>query len=152
IHPVKPYDFGRSLEVARVMSPDAPGKPTLRVAVRVNGDPVLLVVREAGDGLSVEVPGGVDEREAGRIARWILFAGLGSSPFYRKVEDHPVLGPGTRRFEGVKPMRPASLFEMLVVAITEQQLTMAAAVSIRKHLHERFGDPVDDGMFAFPTP
>jgi DNA-3-methyladenine glycosylase II len=48
-------------------------------------------------------------------------------------------------------MRPASLFEMLVIAITEQQISLAAAYRIRTRIIERFGDPVN-GLWAFPTP
>jgi DNA-3-methyladenine glycosylase II len=47
-------------------------------------------------------------------------------------------------------MRPASLFEMLVIAITEQQISLAAAYRIRTRIIERFGDPVN-GLWAFPT-
>jgi 3-methyladenine DNA glycosylase/8-oxoguanine DNA glycosylase len=48
-------------------------------------------------------------------------------------------------------MRPASLFEMLVIAITEQQISLEAAYRIRMRIIERFGDHVN-GLRAFPTP
>jgi len=47
-------------------------------------------------------------------------------------------------------MRPASLFEMAVVAITEQQISLAAAFAIRRRLVTRFGEEVD-GTPVFPT-
>jgi DNA-3-methyladenine glycosylase II len=151
IQPVEPYDLELSLRVTRSLSPDAPDDPTLRVAVRVGDHPRVLEVKEAKGGLSVEVESSDGLDEAAEIAGRMLFADLDLGPFYEKVSSHEVLGPITRKFDGVKPLRPASLFEMLVVAITEQQLTMAAAVSIRQQLLERFGDPVD-GLFVFPGP
>ena len=42
-------------------------------------------------------------------------------------------------------------FEMLVIAITEQQISLAAAYRIRTRIIERFGDHVN-GLWAFPTP
>ena len=55
------------------------------------------------------------------------------------------------RLRGLKPMRPPTLFEMAVVAITEQQISMAAAHRIRVRLIERFGEAVE-GCWAFPEP
>jgi len=89
--------------------------------------------------------------EVKRIARRIIFADLDLVPFYRRVASHPVFGPIAKELHGLKPMRPASLFEMLVIAITEQQISLAAAYRIRARIIERFGDPVDD-LRAFPTP
>jgi 3-methyladenine DNA glycosylase/8-oxoguanine DNA glycosylase len=52
---------------------------------------------------------------------------------------------------GLKPLPPASLFEMLVIAITEQQLSLAAAFHIRQRVIERFGRRID-GIWLFPSP
>jgi DNA-3-methyladenine glycosylase II len=52
---------------------------------------------------------------------------------------------------GLKPLRPATLFEMAVIAITEQQLSLAAAFHIRARLVRRFGTPFDD-LWIFPSP
>jgi DNA-3-methyladenine glycosylase II len=50
---------------------------------------------------------------------------------------------------GLKPVRPASLFEMATIAITEQQISLAAAYSIRKRVVERFGESVNQ-QWIFP--
>lgn len=52
---------------------------------------------------------------------------------------------------GLKPMRPPSLFEMLVIAVTEQQISLAAAYRIRTRIIERYGERVN-GLCVFPTP
>jgi DNA-3-methyladenine glycosylase II len=48
-------------------------------------------------------------------------------------------------------MRPASLFEMAVIAITEQQVSLASAHHVRDRLIRRFGQPVED-LWVFPEP
>jgi DNA-3-methyladenine glycosylase II len=52
--------------------------------------------------------------------------------------------------DGLKPLRPANLFEMAVIAITEQQLSLAAAFYIRSRLVKQFGTRVGD-LWRFPT-
>ena len=49
----------------------------------------------------------------------------------------------------MRPFRPASLFEMLAIAITEQQISMRVAEVMRERLTARFGDMVD-GAPVFP--
>jgi DNA-3-methyladenine glycosylase II len=71
-------------------------------------------------------------------------------PFYRLVATHPVMGPVAKRLRGLKPLRPTSLFEMVIITITEQRLSIAAAFHIRKRLVERFGRPIE-GSFRQPT-
>jgi len=56
-----------------------------------------------------------------------------------------------RKLYGLKPTRPVSLFEMAVVAITEQQISLAAAYRIRSRIIQRFGEPVGD-RWIFPVP
>jgi len=61
------------------------------------------------------------------------------------------MGPVTATLSGLKPLRPATLFEMAAIAITEQQLSLAAAFHIRARLVKRFGTPLD-GLWIFPVP
>ena len=84
------------------------------------------------------------------VAR-VVNADLDLRPFYSLVAEHPVLGPLTGRFHGLKPFRPADLFDMLVTAVIEQQISLAAAGRIRSRLVERFGDEIE-GMPVFPRP
>jgi len=152
---VGPYDFGLSLRTANRFSPDPPRDDTvLRVAVRIREQPAVLAlrqVRSAPPRLEVRTGLSGHESEVSRLAGRIVFAGLDLEPFYRTAEPHEVLGPVVRDLSGLKPMRPASLFEMLIVAVTEQQLSLAAAHRIRGRVVGRFGDAVD-GLRAFPTP
>jgi 3-methyladenine DNA glycosylase/8-oxoguanine DNA glycosylase len=61
------------------------------------------------------------------------------------------MGPVTAALVGLKPLRPATLFEMGAIAITEQQLSLAAAFHIRMRLVTRFGAPLN-GLRIFPAP
>jgi DNA-3-methyladenine glycosylase II len=155
ISPVHPHDFELCLRVAGSFSPDRiQDFSFLRSAVRIRENPTVLELRQVRrDPVTLEIRTDLTDHasEVKRLARWIIFADLDLSPFYQIAASHPVLGPVVRKLHGLKPMRPESLFEMLVVAITEQQISLAAAYRIRMRLIERFGDPVD-GLWVFPTP
>ena len=151
---VSPHDFELCLRVVRSFSPDVSQDfSTLRVAVRIQDKPAVLELRQIRRNhptfeISTDLP---DNRsEVKRIAKRIVFADLELRPFYQIAASHSVLGPITQELSGLKPMRPASLFEMLVIAITEQQISLAAAYRIRTRIIEQFGDPVN-GLWAFPS-
>jgi DNA-3-methyladenine glycosylase II len=59
------------------------------------------------------------------------------------------LAPLVVRFAGFRPTLAADPFEMLVGAITAQQVSLYAAVAIRNRLVERFGERVGR-VWAFP--
>jgi 3-methyladenine DNA glycosylase/8-oxoguanine DNA glycosylase len=60
------------------------------------------------------------------------------------------LAPLVVRFAGFRPTLAPDPFEMLVGAITAQQVSLFAAVAIRNRLVERFGERVGR-VWAFPT-
>ena len=152
---VGPYDLNLSLRVGSCFSPDPPKDlHVFRSAVRINGSPTVLEMRQTRREpplLEVRTTSADPPSEVKRIARWMIFAELDLAPFYRLAASHSVLGPITRELDGLKPLRPASLFEMLVIAVTEQQISLAAAYRIRTRVTERFGDHVNR-LLAFPTP
>jgi DNA-3-methyladenine glycosylase II len=154
ISSVGPHDFELCLRIARSFSPDLfQDFSVLRSAVRIQDNPAVLELRQVRrDPPTIEIrtvlPNSASEVK--RLARWIIFADLDLRPFYRLAASHSVLGRITQELHGLKPMRPASLFEMLVIAITEQQISLAAAYRIRTRIIERFGDHVN-GLWAFPT-
>ena len=63
-------------------------------------------------------------------------------------EEH--LAPLVVRFPGFRPTLAPDPFEMLVGAITAQQVSLFAAVAIRNRLVERFGERVGR-VWAFPA-
>jgi DNA-3-methyladenine glycosylase II len=155
ISSIGPYDFELSLRIGRSFTPGpSEDSSNLRCAVRINNNLTVLELRQVQRNPSVLAiqaipPNRVSDVQ--QIGRWITFADLNLLPFYQLSSSHSVLRPIIQELHGLKPMRPASLFEMLVIAITEQQISLAAAYRIRTRIIERFGEPVN-GLRAFPTP
>jgi DNA-3-methyladenine glycosylase II len=150
-----PYDFGLSLRAARSFRVTQSGPPgSLRFAAKISGVPTLVrasAVPGRAAAVSVSSNPSADPGEVARLVQWVLVAELKLRPFYRKTDHDPKLGSIIRRLHGLKPMRPLSLFEMAITAITEQQISLGAAYHIRSRLVERFGTPVQD-EWIFPDP
>ncbi|MFH2011994.1 MAG: hypothetical protein ABIJ37_04700 [Pseudomonadota bacterium] len=152
---IAPHDFELSLRISGSFSPDLfQDFSVLRSAVRIQDNSTVLELRQVRrDPPTLEITTDLQDNtsEIKRIAKWIIFADLNLRQFYRIVSSHSVLGPITKELFGLKPIRPASLFEMLVIAITEQQITLTAAYRIRTWIIERYGDSVND-LWVFPSP
>lgn len=147
-----PFDLALSLQAAASFLPAIePASETLRVGIDVGGQPAIVELQQSGKGIEAAGPSCIGATPLREIAARIVNAALDLRPFYALCADHPVLGPVAGSLRGLKPLRPASLFEMLVIAITEQQLSLAAAFHIRRRLVERFGRR-HDGVWLFPTP
>jgi DNA-3-methyladenine glycosylase II len=74
--------------------------------------------------------------------------------FYHRAKNHPFFRPLLKSLYGVKPLRTPSLYEMAVIAITEQQLSFPVAVKIRARLVEALGRKMilaGKEYRAFPT-
>lgn len=154
-----PYDLGLSLRSMSAFSPEPPDDLSiLRLPLRAGSRTVIAEVRQVSKRpaiLEVSLPSGVGGKGgAARLAEtvgWVLFREQDLRPFYKLVKGHPVLGPLTRRLYGLKASRPASLFDMAIIAVTEQQISLAAAYRIRERLIEAYGDKVE-GYTLYPTP
>jgi DNA-3-methyladenine glycosylase II len=150
-----PYDLALSLKARASFSPEPEeDSSVLRLAVRIGCKPVLMEVRQAAGELSVlqvSSPDDVDLESLQERAGWVVLAGLDLGPFYRVAEQHPILGPLAHLFRGMKPVRPATLFEMMVDAVIEQQISLTAARRIRARVVERFGERKAD-LWIFPGP
>jgi DNA-3-methyladenine glycosylase II len=148
-----PFDLAASFAAASRFLPLVAQGGT-RLALPIDGGASCATLRQVSlrpARIEVSSTALVSRALLRREVAWQLSAELDLRPFYRLVAAHPVLGPMTRRLRGVKPLRPASLFEMAVVAITEQQISLAAAYHIRQCLIDRFG--ARRGLHrAFPAP
>ena len=151
----QPFDLALSLRAAASFWPAQDTAPrVLRAGLRIDGRPAIIEIRQSRErpqevAASTTAPLAATRLRA--IAGRLVGADLDLRPFYALGAAHPVMGPVVKALQGVKPLRPASLFEMLIVAITEQQLSLAAAFHIRRRLVERFGTALD-GVWVFPTP
>jgi DNA-3-methyladenine glycosylase II len=70
--------------------------------------------------------------------------------FYRFAKSDPVLAALAERLHGLRPSLAPNGLEMIVGSICAQQVNLAFAFACRARLVERYGTPVDDGLYAFP--
>jgi DNA-3-methyladenine glycosylase II len=153
VRPRGPFDLRLSLQAAASFFPAvAPPPVILRTPVEFDGVAAIVEIRQsAASGVlhaSATPALGSDRLRA--IVKWLVSADLDLRPFYALVTSHPIVGGVVLSLSGLKPLRPSTLFEMAVIAITEQQLSLAAAFHIRSRLVRRFGAPLGD-LRAFPS-
>ena len=88
-------------------------------------------------------PGGVDveplDADTEPVVRAVLGLVFELGPFYEWAAPDAVLGPATQRLAGFRPSLAPDPFEMLVGAITAQQVSLFAALAIRNRMVERYG-------------
>jgi len=75
--------------------------------------------------------------------------------FYRRARKHPFFRNLLKNLYGVKPLRPPTLYEMAIIAITEQQLSYPVSVKVRSRLVEALGKKMvfeGKAYTAFPLP
>ena len=114
-------------------------------------------LHRAIDGREVRIEaasGGVDveplDAATEPVVRTLLGLVFKLEPFYAWAAADDVLGPATRRLPGFRPTLAPDPFEMLVGAITAQQVSLFAAVAIRNRMIERFGRRLGV-VWEFPT-
>lgn len=155
IRPKGPFDLRLSLEAAASFFPIAGPPPTaLRTAVEAEERAAIVKVWQFPRALAAVRASSAPALETDRlrvIVKWLISAELDLRPFYALVATHPVMRAVVQSLPGLKPLRPATLFEMAVIAITEQQLSLTAAYHIRARLVRRFGTLLGD-LSIFPSP
>lgn len=150
-----PFDLRLSLEAAASFFP-ATGPPPVILRTPLQADGVTAVVEVSQPSkitgmFQVSSTPPLARARLRTVARWLTSAELDLRPFYASVAAHPVMAHVVRSLHGLKPLRPATLLEMAVITITEQQLSLAAAFHIRSRLVRRFGKPLGD-LWVFPSP
>jgi DNA-3-methyladenine glycosylase II len=137
----QPFDFQLTTERFRVFGPDL-------VTLWSEGALHRVV---AGRQIRVDAaPGGVDveplDGETGRVVLKLLGAEFDLAGF----EPDPVLAPEVARLRGFRPALAPEPFEMLVGAISAQQISLKAARAIQNRFIERFGVRAEHA-YAFPA-
>src|SRR3954453_19126347 len=140
-----PFDFALSTERFRVFGID------LATVWHEGGLHRVVGGRE----VRIEAaPGGVEvdplDREIEHVVGALLGLAFDLDSFYAWAAGDDVLGPATRRLAGFRPTLAPDPFEMLVGAITAQQVSLFAAVAIRNRMIERFGRRVGN-VWEFPS-
>jgi DNA-3-methyladenine glycosylase II len=141
------YENGRFWQVIRL------GNKLLLATVQSNGTidrPELALTLESPRALSQN-----EQAEAGEFMYRLLNLGLELKSFYKGVKHDAVLKRLTEELKGLRFMTTASLFEALVYAVCEQQISLAVARSIEIRIIKAFGNTLrigSDTYYAFPTP
>lgn len=156
LRPKGPFDLALSLRAAASFLPAAGPPPTiLRTPIQLDDKTAIIEVSQPTMSASGHLHASSTPRlrndRLGAVVKWLVSADLDLRPFYTAAARDPLMRAVVRALHGLKPLRPATLFEMAIVAITEQQLSLAAAFHIRSRLVKRFGTPLD-GLWVFPTP
>ena len=138
----QPFDFEHTTERFRAFGPD--------LTNLWREDALHRVV----DGREVRIraaPGGVDVKPLDDDIRpavlTLLGAGFDLDAF--RPSD-PLLAEIVRRLPGFRPPLAPDPFEMLVGAISAQQISMRAAYAVRNRFVERYGERAEVA-YAFPT-
>jgi DNA-3-methyladenine glycosylase II len=126
--------------------------------------PLLLRARPGDNGESAvhltvhgidAPPTPADLDVATHALRRVLSLDHSPQPFYDHVRDEPVLGPLTTSLWGLRPLSSPTIFEMLVMAILGQQISLIAAGAIKARMVRSLGtSAMVDGhtYYAHPTP
>ena len=148
-----PFDLELSLAGAASFLPLDQAPAILATAVELDGIPTAITISQPAGRTTIVKASAmppIGKTALERIVKWLVWAELDLSSFYRLASGDAVLGPVIADLHGLKPLRPASLFEMAIIAITEQQLSLAAAFRIRMRLVERFGFQ-QEALRRFPS-
>jgi DNA-3-methyladenine glycosylase II len=140
-----PFDFALSTERFRAFGVD-------RASVWHEGGLHRVV---GGRELRIEsAPGGVDadplDAETEPVVRALVGLAFDIEPFYAWAADDEVLRELVPPLVGFRPPVIPDPFEMLVGAITAQQVSLFSATAIRNRLIERFGTRVGSA-WSFPA-
>jgi len=169
LHPESPYNLARCALIFNQFPSDGtdvwiPPREVLPAQYHrlhvIEDEAILATVQQSGEGgdsrLIVRThparPKHLSTLKARVSWQFHLDAPLGE--FYRRAEKHPLFRPLLKTLYGVKPLRPPSLYEMAVIAITEQQLAYPVAVKMRSRLIEALGRRMtfeEKEYRAFPT-
>ncbi|MBN1245028.1 DNA-3-methyladenine glycosylase 2 family protein [Candidatus Bathyarchaeota archaeon] len=132
--------------------------------IRVNSKLVLATVEAAGavekPKVSVELKSDsaitVEDKKQAEAAVNALFSlDLDLNPFYETVKADKVMAAITRKLWGLKSPSTPTVFEALVDAIVEQQISIKVANTIETRITKKFGDVLDlegDVYYVHPTP
>jgi len=164
MNPEAPFDFERSAGIhSRFQKslPDLYEDGLYKRVLHVCGKPVLVLVSSKGTTgrprLRVEAHPRLSIPEARSLRKLLhsMFASSFDFNSFRSVAKRDrLMNAVSTELAGLRPIAPPSVFEALVIAITEQQISLDAAIAIRSRLVEKYGDVVScDGrsFYAFPT-
>jgi DNA-3-methyladenine glycosylase II len=147
---------------ARKHLPDSYENGIYRRVLQVDGKSVLVSISSLGTTLKprlrVEVHPHLSKSKSlllRAVLNRMVEASFDYVGFLRVARKDRIMRDVCSDLAGIRPVRPPTIFEILIIAITEQQISFDAAITIRSRLVERCGERMAvDGtaFYAFPTP
>ncbi len=160
-----PLDVPQTLARYRIWGEDPSNRlhdSVFRRVLPLDGELHGYLVRWSGPPDDARVTITIPNSRSARVAeavvaevRRLLFLEADLPGFYRMAKSDGALQGLIAPFYGMRPTLAPTPFEMLVGAITAQQVNLAFAVTIRGRLCRRFGRLVSvegEPVYAFPTP
>jgi DNA-3-methyladenine glycosylase II len=132
--------------------------------IRVNGKLVLAVVASTGTvkkpKLTVDLKSDnaiteEDKKSAKKAVTALFNLDLDLKPFYETVKNDKIMAHLTSELWGLKNPNTPTIFEAMVDAIVEQQISLKVANSLENRIIKKFGDALhleSDVYFVYPTP
>ena len=164
IMPDAPFDFERSASMHGRFGdspPDQYENGLYKRVVHVGMKPVLVIASSEGTtrrpriGLEVHPRLSKPETKSLKDVLGVMFRSSFDFNGFRKVtRKDRLMNIVAREVRGLRPIAPPTIFEALVIAITEQQISLNAAIAIRSRLVRAYGECVSfEGrrFYAFPT-
>jgi DNA-3-methyladenine glycosylase II len=164
IYPKPPFDFEKSASIHGRFKrhiPDVYENGVYKRVIHLEQKPALLSFSSVGTrerpklGVAAYPRIGFSQVKPLTIVLQAMFApSFDFAGFYRVARKDAVMKTIALKLKGLRPIAPPTVFESVIIAITEQQISLDAAIAIRSRLVERYGDRiVVDGKtyYAFPT-
>ena len=162
--PGAPFDFEKSASMHgrfQKSLPDMYRDGSYERVIHVRRKPVLIIVSSEGTTerprLRVEIHPRLSISEIRSLRRSVdvMFrSSFDFDSFRRVARKDRLMDIISRDLVGLRPIAPPTIFEALVIAITEQQISLVAAIVIRSRLVQKYGDIVKFNgrtFYAFPT-
>lgn len=139
-----------TLSVAEAVDADR-----VRKGIVWQGSPACLTLRFSSQcaevELSIDHPSASFEADAlSTLALRMLGLNQPIAVFEESVSQHPQLGMLVKKQTGLRVPVSASAFEALTWAITGQQISVAAAISIRRKFIQLIGLQHSGGLYCYP--
>lgn len=128
---------------------------TLQKGLTWQGDAACLTIRfRAGQAEAELAIDGPPATAASELLQQLVQRMLGLSQrieiFEHAYRHHPQLGPLISRHPGLRVPLTATPFEALTWAITGQQISLSAAIAIRRRLIQTAGLQHSNGLYCYP--
>ena len=164
IKPDAPFDFERSASMHGRFGespPDLYENGLYKRVVHVGAKPVLIIASSEGTirrphiRIEVHPPLSKSETKSLKALLDVMFrSSFDFNGFRKATRKDRLMSIVAREVRGLRPIAPPTIFEALVIAITEQQISLYAAIAIRSRLVRTYGESVSlEGrkFYAFPT-